>query len=141
MQFRTTNEHQSTRMELQLCTLGPRSSRLLFDESRSRCRGASQARFSFVFIRVHSWLNRTLLAASLAVAAIHPVLSAETNAGSAISLKLMTEGLGAPIGLVPIADGSGRLLVAEQAGLIQLIDRDGKKSEQPFLDLRGKIVP
>jgi hypothetical protein len=56
-------------------------------------------------------------------------------------LKLMTEGLGAPIGLVPIPDGSGRLLVAEQAGLIQLIDRDGKKSGQPFLDLREKIVP
>src|SRR6185436_9021966 len=61
--------------------------------------------------------------------------------GSNIGLKLMAEGLGAPIGLVPIPDGSGRLLVAEQAGVIQLLDRDGRKSEQPFLDLREKLCP
>ena len=85
--------------------------------------------------------NGTLPAILLAFAVFHPVTRAETNAGPTISLKLMTEGLGAPIGLVPIPDGSGRLLVAEQAGLIQLIDRDGKKSAQPFLDLREKIVP
>ena len=86
-------------------------------------------------------MNRILLVALLGPAAINPTFSAKADAGSTISLKLMTEGLGAPIGLVPIPGGSGRLLVAEQAGLIQLIDRDGKKSEQPFLDLREKIVP
>src|ERR1043166_9952990 len=86
-------------------------------------------------------MNRILLIALLGLAAINPTFSAKADADSSIGLKLMTEGLGAPIGLVPIPDGSGRLLVAEQAGLIQLIDRDGKKSGQPFLDLREKIVP
>src|SRR5436305_4885893 len=66
--------------------------------------------------------------------------AAETNVGSNIGLKLITEGFGAPSVLVSIPDGSGRLLVADQSGIIQLIDRDGKKSEQPFLDLRGKMV-
>ena len=81
-----------------------------------------------------------LLAALLGLASSQPSIAAEADAGSNIGLKLMAEGFGAPIGLAPIPDGSGRLLVAEQAGLIQLLTRDGKKSEQPFLDLRGKIV-
>jgi glucose/arabinose dehydrogenase len=80
------------------------------------------------------------LAALLALAPFTPATAAETNSTSNIGLMLMAEGFGAPIGLVPIPDGSGRLLVAEQAGVIQLLDRDGKKAEQPFLDLRGKIV-
>jgi glucose/arabinose dehydrogenase len=67
-------------------------------------------------------------------------MAGETNAVSNIGLKLLAEGFNAPIGLVSIPDGSGRLLVADQAGVIYLLDRDGKKSEQPFLDLRGKIV-
>ena len=86
-------------------------------------------------------MNRILLVALLGLAAINPTFCAKADAGSTISLKLMTEELGAPIGLVPIPDGSGRLFVAEQAGLIQLLDHDRKKSAQPFLDLREKIVP
>src|SRR5437763_16674650 len=86
-------------------------------------------------------MNRILLVALLGLAAINLTFSAKADAASTISLKLMTEGLGAPIGLVPIPDDSGRLLVAEQAGLIQLLDRNGKNSEPPFLDLRGKVVP
>ena len=81
-----------------------------------------------------------LLAALLALIPFTPTLGGETNAVSNIGLKLLAEGLNAPIVLVSIPDGSGRLLVADQAGVIYLLDRDGKKSEQPFLDLRGKIV-
>src|SRR5436190_8504633 len=66
--------------------------------------------------------------------------AAETNRSSNIGLKLITEGLNAPAVLVSVPDGSGRLLVADQSGIIHLIDRAGKKSEQPFLDLREKIV-
>lgn len=66
--------------------------------------------------------------------------AAETSAPSNIGLQLLTEGLGAPIALAAIPDGSGRLLIAEQGGLIHLLERDGKKSEKPFLDLRDKIV-
>ena len=90
--------------------------------------------------RIHS-LTVGLLAALLGLASSQLSIAADADAGSNIGLKLMAEGFGAPIGLAPIPDGSGRLLVAEQAGIIQLLARDGKKSEQPFLDLRGKIVP
>ena len=81
-----------------------------------------------------------LLAVLLGLASSQPSIAAEADAGSNIGLKLMADGFGAPIGLAPIPDGSGRLLVAEQAGVIQLLDREGKQSEQPFLDMRGKIV-
>ena len=86
-------------------------------------------------------LTVALLAALLALASSQLAIAAETHAGSNIGLKLIAEGLNAPIVLVSIPDGSGRLLVADQAGAIYLLDRDGKKSEQPFLDLREKIVP
>jgi glucose/arabinose dehydrogenase len=82
----------------------------------------------------------SLLVALLALNSPRPSMAGETNAASNIGLKLIAEGLNAPIVLVSIPDGSGRLLVADQAGVIYLLDRDGKTSEQPFLDLRGKIV-
>jgi glucose/arabinose dehydrogenase len=80
------------------------------------------------------------LATLLTLGSIHSVNAVETNAGSNIGLKLIAEGLNAPTVLVSIPGGSGRLLVADQSGVIHLIDRDGKKSEQPFLDLREKII-
>lgn len=66
--------------------------------------------------------------------------AAETSAGPNISLKLIAEGLSAPNVLVSIPDGSGRLLVADQSGVIHLLNREGKKSERPFLDLRSKMA-
>ena len=82
---------------------------------------------------------RLIAVGLLALAHCMPAI-AERNSSSNITLKLLVEGLGAPETLVSIPDGSGRLLVAEQAGVIQLLDRDGKKSDRPFLDLREKIV-
>jgi glucose/arabinose dehydrogenase len=82
-----------------------------------------------------------VLAALLTLTAFRPASGAEADAGSAIGLKLIAEGFSAPVVLVSIPDASGRLLVADQAGVIHLLDRDGKKSAQPFLDLREKICP
>jgi glucose/arabinose dehydrogenase len=72
----------------------------------------------------------------VALAVLRPVIAGETNIG----LKLLAENLKAPLALVSIPDGSGRLLVADQAGLVQLIGQDGKTAEQPFLDVRPKLV-
>ena len=82
----------------------------------------------------------SLLVALLALNSSRPSMAGETNAASNIGLKLIAEGLNAPIVLVSIPDRSGRLLVADQAGVIYLLDRDGRRSERPFLDLRGKMV-
>jgi len=90
----------------------------------------------------HSGLFRSIstLVAFCALTSGQLSNAAETNAASNIGLKLIAEGFNAPAVLVSIPDGSGRLLVADQAGVIHLLDRDGKRSEQPFLDLRPKIV-
>lgn len=81
-----------------------------------------------------------LLLSFLAFAAVLPRAMAESNDVSNIGLKLITEGIGAPMALAPIPDGSGRMLLAEQNGVVHVLDRDGKRGEQLFLDLRPKMV-
>jgi glucose/arabinose dehydrogenase len=88
-----------------------------------------------------SWRARLAGIGLLALVQLLPATIAETNATSNVGLKLLVDGLGAPETLVSIPDGTHRLLVAEQAGLVHVLDRDGKKTERPFLDLREKIVP
>lgn len=79
-----------------------------------------------------------LLCLFLGVANVPPGWAAESAAQA--QLKLFAEGFSAPTALIPFADGSGRLLVADQAGVVYLLGKDGKRQEQPFLDLRSKIV-
>jgi glucose/arabinose dehydrogenase len=87
-------------------------------------------------------MNRLLcvLLLLMAFAAARAGAVAETNIASNIGLKLVTEGLGAPMALAAIPDGSGRLLLAEQSGVVHLLEQNGKRSEQLFLDLRAKMV-
>lgn len=62
------------------------------------------------------------------------------SAAHAVSLKLVTEGFTSPTVLIPLADDSGRLLVADQVGTIYVLNKDGKLSDKPFLDLRSKLT-
>ena len=62
------------------------------------------------------------------------------DAAPRIGLKLLAEGLTAPIVLTSLADGSGRLLVADQAGAVYVLNREGQRIDKPFLDLRSRIV-
>ena len=56
------------------------------------------------------------------------------------SLKLMAEGLTAPLTLTEAPDESGNLFVIEQVGRIRIIKPDGTLQEEPFLDISDKIV-
>src|SRR4030095_6980518 len=76
----------------------------------------------------------------MAFAAARAGAGAETNIASNIGLKIITEGIGAPMALAAIPDGSGRLLLWEQSGVIHLLEQNGKRSEQLFLDLRTNMV-
>jgi glucose/arabinose dehydrogenase len=89
---------------------------------------------------LHRHIRAALLAAFLVIAALCPAGRALAEGGPAIGLKLVAEGFGAPMALVSIPDGSGRLLVADQGGVIHMLDRDGKKSETLFLDVREKLT-
>lgn len=57
-----------------------------------------------------------------------------------LELKSFSEGYVAPMVLAPIKDGSGRLLVADQVGIIYLVSSEGERSETPFLDLRDRLT-
>src|SRR5690242_18578518 len=85
-------------------------------------------------------LHACILFSFLSFAGLLPGAIAESNSVSIIGLKLITEGLGAPIALAPFGDGSGRMLLAEQGGGVHLIDRDGRRAEQLFMDLRPQMV-
>jgi glucose/arabinose dehydrogenase len=58
-----------------------------------------------------------------------------------IGLRLIADGLTSPIGIVAAPDGSGRLFVLDQIGLIRIVASDGTLLAEPFLDLRSQIVP
>jgi glucose/arabinose dehydrogenase len=60
--------------------------------------------------------------------------------GFSIGLTLVAHGLSSPVSLTESPDDSGRLFVADQMGLVRIIDADGALLEEPFLDLRGRMV-
>ena len=56
-----------------------------------------------------------------------------------VELTLLATELTAPIHLEQIADGSGRMLVVQQDGLVKVMTPDGKVQAEPFLDLRSRM--
>ncbi len=55
-----------------------------------------------------------------------------------IELQRFADGFTRPVYLTHAGDGSGRLFVVEQAGVIKVV-RDGKISATPFLDIRDRV--
>jgi glucose/arabinose dehydrogenase/plastocyanin len=68
--------------------------------------------------------------------AVTPVMAVVDTVG----LELVVEGLTAPIALSQPPDNSGRLFVADQAGVIRVVDANGRLLPEPFLDLRDRLV-
>ncbi len=56
-----------------------------------------------------------------------------------VALELVAEGFASPVALIDPEDGNHRLFVVDQTGLIWLIS-DGRRLENPFLDLRARVV-
>ena len=78
-----------------------------------------------------------LLAASTMAIAIAAPASADVS----IKLEEVASGLTHPLALVSPPDGSKRKFVIEQTGTVRIIDSDGTLLDEPFLDLRHKIIP
>ena len=67
-------------------------------------------------------------------------------AGSAVQaqslrLQLLAQDLTAPIHLEELPDGTGRMLIVQQDGLVKVMAPDGKVLPEPFLDLRSRMFP
>jgi len=58
-----------------------------------------------------------------------------------VGVRLVAQGLTAPIYLVSPPDGSGRLFIVDQVGFIRIVDASGATLPTPFLDVRSKLVP
>ncbi|HEX7862367.1 MAG TPA: PQQ-dependent sugar dehydrogenase [Verrucomicrobiae bacterium] len=82
-------------------------------------------------------MNTSLISA-LAVALVSlPIFAAE--APKPFGLQLFAEGFVAPTTVVPVP-GSDRLLIADQAGTIHVVGKDGKKVEELFMDVRPRLT-
>jgi glucose/arabinose dehydrogenase len=57
-----------------------------------------------------------------------------------IGVELIADGLTSPVALVAPPDDSGRLFIVDQIGLIRILSAEGELLEQPFLDVRDRIV-
>lgn len=57
-----------------------------------------------------------------------------------LTLEKVADSLEGPVALENAHDGSGRLFVGEQSGLVRII-RDGQVLPEPFLDIRSQLVP
>lgn len=60
--------------------------------------------------------------------------------GPAAGLRLVAEGLSSPITLREAPDHSRRLFIVDQIGVIRVVLRDGTVLDEPFLDLRDRMV-
>ncbi len=56
-----------------------------------------------------------------------------------LHLETLVSGLDHPIGIGQAGDGSGRLFINEQAGLVRVVRSDGTLLGRPFVDLRDRV--
>jgi len=91
-------------------------------------------------------LAAAILAAGALVASCNP-MSILTGASGPLQesapsarLELVAEGLSSPVAMAAPPDGSGRLLVVDQIGLIRVVTGEGRLLEEPFLDLRDRMI-
>lgn len=57
-----------------------------------------------------------------------------------VDAELIVEGLTSPVALVSAEDGTGRLFIVDQIGLIYVLTAGGELLEEPFLDVRDEMV-
>ena len=66
--------------------------------------------------------------------------SSEAAEGVTIKLETIAENLVSPIGMACPQDGSGRMFIIEQRGLIYIIGKDKKLNATPFLDISKQVI-
>lgn len=77
--------------------------------------------------------------ATIPIATSTPFTVVELPNASGYSWQVVASGLDKPTGLVNAGDGTGRLFIIEQGGLIRILI-DGKVLSSPFLDLTTKVT-
>jgi glucose/arabinose dehydrogenase len=60
--------------------------------------------------------------------------------GGSLALERIAGRLASPVALVAPPDGTGRLFIVDQQGVIRIVTADGELRDTPFLDLRAALV-
>ncbi|MDB6038795.1 MAG: Glucose/arabinose dehydrogenase, beta-propeller fold, partial [Verrucomicrobiales bacterium] len=76
----------------------------------------------------------------LALSALSTADSLIAGEARPLALQKFSEGFVSPTTLIPLRDGSGKMLLADQIGIISVLSRDGKISEKPFLNLTNRLA-
>lgn len=85
---------------------------------------------------------RALLRSALGLAVLLAASACAQDGGAGfegLELELVAEGFTSPVALTSPADDP-RLFVADQVGQIWILDENGQRLEEPFLDLSGRMV-
>ena len=81
-----------------------------------------------------------LIATILTVLTLSVIGVRSTSAEITVNLQVAVDGLTAPVSLVSPPDGTKRRFIVEQVGLIKILMPDGKVLEEPFLNIRHRLV-
>lgn len=57
-----------------------------------------------------------------------------------VDLQLLTDNLVSPLTAMEAPDMSSRLFIVDQVGKVWIVDKDGQKMAQPFMDITSKLV-
>lgn len=101
---------------------------------------ALKTTLTFHKLCVRSRLTIRLLAIATIVVYMSSCDSDDSEVVAEPGLLLMAEGLTSPVTLTEAPDGSGNIFIADQVGLIRILTADGELLDDPFLDIRDKIV-
>jgi glucose/arabinose dehydrogenase len=80
------------------------------------------------------------LCAVAVLAALTAPTLAQPEQDPSVGLRLVADGFTSPVALVEAPDGSGRIFVVDQVGVIRVLTAGGTLLPDPFLDLRSRIV-
>ena len=58
-----------------------------------------------------------------------------------VALEPVAEGFTSPVAMAVPPDGSGRLFIADQIGLVHIVTPEGEVLDTPFLDVQDRLVP
>ena len=75
-----------------------------------------------------------------AVVITNPIPERVPKGDLTIELRTIADGMSSPLGLAAPDDGSGRLFVYDQPGVIWVVNAGGRRAT-PLLDLRGLLIP
>lgn len=76
----------------------------------------------------------------LSVVAVAPLVAQDELAG-AFTFTPVADGFNRPLLVTNASDGSGRLFVVEQGGRIWVIDENGERAAEPYLDISDRVSP